>query len=505
MLTFQDLITAETPAVIRARMVAALAADGFPVASWAPSAVGGVENMRLDMSATVALYMPARIVQLVTGRILPLATGAFLTTLGKKFYGLDRNLAQPTIQNMAFWNKPGASGLNYSFQAGQIQVRADATGNRYTLIDSGNFTPANATFETALMLRVQAQAPGKSYEDPVSTITTMVTAKAGVQCSNVPPSDYQPSPAAVRGTSSGTVIATKAVGRAAPLSLRVRILASGNVGAASFEYSGDGGATWRFGGPTAPSMELGFDPATSVLVAFANSGAAQSFIAGDVFSTFIGDPIQQRGTDDETDVAFRRRCANRWPSLSAVPTAGSIDLLAHLASPEVDKVSVDADPNTSGGILVTIASATGPASPAAQIAVQDYIGARLAGYQGVPAPATAGFTSPAETVLATSAMAFDVLAAGPVRVPKAQLSAAQVAADNAWNEYLANLPLGGQAGAVVLLAELAQILADAGAIDIPSTLSLLTLNGVSADLTIPAGEVAIPSGTLLTSLSWVPV
>src|SRR6185437_12186924 len=91
----------------------------------------------------------------------------------KKFYGLDQGGATSTIQNMAFFLKPGASGVNYTFSPGQIKVRSDATGNRYTLVDAGNFTPANATLETALMLRVQADAPGKSFSDPAGTILTI--------------------------------------------------------------------------------------------------------------------------------------------------------------------------------------------------------------------------------------------------------------------------------------------------------------------------------------------
>lgn len=501
MLTFQDLITAETPALIRARIVAALAADGFPTASWAPSSVGGVENMRIDMSAGVGIYLPPRIVALVTGRILPLATGDFLKTLGKKFYGLDQGTATFTIQNMAFFLKPGASGVNYTFQPGQIKVRSDATGNRYTLIDSGTFSPANDTLGHALMLRVQADAPGKAYADQIGTILTMVTAKAGVQCMNVAPGDYQPTPCSLRGTSSGTVVAGRfPAAVAAPNSIRVRILAGGAVGTASFEFSFDSGQTWNFGGPTAPGVNI----STAVPQMAAQLAFTGSFVAGDVFSTFIGVPIQQQGADAETETAFRRRCSNRWPSLSPIPTAGSIDLLAHLASPEVDRVSVDADPNTSGGMIVTIASSVGPATPGAQVAVQDFIADRLAGYQGVPAPATAGFTSPAESVLVTSAAPFQVTAAGPVRVPKAQMASAQVAANDAWNAYLADLPLGGKAGAVVELAELAQILADAGAIDIPSALSGLTINAVSGDATIPHGQVAVPAAPLQSSLTWVP-
>jgi hypothetical protein len=329
-----------------------------------------------------------------------------------------------------------------------------------------------------------------------------VTAKAGVQCLNVAPSDYQPDPASVNGTSTGTLV-VKIIPPEMdapshfPPSVRVKITTSGNVGSGAFVASIDGGVTWPIFGSIPASLRVG-----DSTLNFANSAITPSFVAGDIFTAFLGSAILQQGADAETDTAFRRRCSNRWPALSPIPVAATIDLWSHLASDEVDKVSSQADPNVSGGILVTIASATGAASPQAQIAVEDYIGARLQGYQGVPAPTTAGFTSPAETVVVASAVVFSVVVAGPVRVPRALLAAAQVAADLAWVEYLADLPLGGQPGAVVELAKLAQILADAGAIDIPSALANLTINGVSGDASIPTSQVAVPVLSLLVNLSW---
>jgi hypothetical protein len=144
--------------------------------------------------------------------------------------------------------------------------------------------------------------------------------------------------------------------------------------------------------------------------------------------------------------------------------------------------------------------------------VQDYIIDRLRGYKGVPAPATAGFTSPQETCTVSSAKGFNVTTAGPVRVPKAKLAQAQVDSNNNWNAYLADLPLGGQQGAVIELAKLAQILADAGAVDIgdgtaPDPYSELLINGASDDADIPVGRVAVPLAgqSLLKSMTWIPI
>lgn len=517
-LSFADLMTQESIATIRARLVAALEADGFPTGSWAPSAAGGVENMRLDMSAGVGAYMPPRIVAFVTGRILPLATGDYLKALGKRFYGLDLRLATKTIQNEGLYafGSPGS----YTFQPGDLWVRSDATGHRYRSITGGKFSAANTgpptpTFPgNPLMLQFEAENAGKAYDDPVGTITTMVTTRAGVRCINIAPADF--TDATVTGQSTGKVSARFTSPFFAPgfASVRIRIDRTGVVGTAAAAYSIDGGKTWSATNTVTPTLvipPLIFTPGGAT-VTFADSTVTPSFIAGDIYTMFRGEPILQRGRDDESEPAFRRRCSNRWPALSDVPVAATIDLWAHNASDEVDKVSVDADPNTSGGILVTVASATGPATPAALIAVQDYVATRLRGYKGVSAPATPGFTSPAETAIVSSAEAFYVTAAGPVRVPRAILAKAQVDANNAWNAYLADLPLGGQQRAIIELAKFAQVLADAGAVDIgdgtpPDPYSELLLNGVSDDLVIPAGRVAVPAPaqSLLTSIVWIPV
>src|SRR6185437_2753363 len=332
-------------------------------------------------------------------------------------------------QNIALYSV--GSGGTYTFNPGDLVAMSSATGNTYRSITGGSFSPANTgppgeDFPTAkpLMVQFQAESPGSGFADPAGTITTLVTARAGVRCINIPPSDY--TPAAVKGTSTGSMVATISDPHFPGVtSVRVQIMSSGNVGAATFRYSVDGGVTWSFTQPLIPGIVVNLFGSFTQL-SFSNSQISPSFVAGDVYTTILADAILQRGSDAESVVAFRRRCSNRWPSLSDVPVAATIDLWCHEASPEVDKVIVDANPNTPGGVLITIASSNGPASPAAQIAVEDYVSARLLGYQGVPAPAAPSFPgpapSPAETATVVSAAPFDVTAAGPVRVPKAKLA-----------------------------------------------------------------------------------
>lgn len=505
--TFADLRTPESIASIRARLIANLNAAGAPTDSWAPSSTGGTENLRADMWAGIcAAAVSKRIAQAVNMRVLPLAVAAAeaelatgiingpatlgLRKLVRDFYKLQWRDPTFTIENVRL-STIGTPG-SYTFNPGDLWVRADSTGNRYNNVAGGVLTPGST-----LDLPFQAEKPGSSYSDGAGKITTMVTARAGVICTNIAPADFT----AVRtsGGSSGSYVARFTTPGVAPPfpSIRVRITASGEIGTAVQQYSTDGGATWSTGLVVPATLAI---PGGATLT-FAN-GTAPSFIIGDILTVFLGDAILQRGADLETPTAVGNRCSNRWPGISLVPTKGKIELWAHQASQEVDRVSSMADPNTPGGTLVTIASSSGPASPQAQVAVEDFISARLLGFKGVPA--APGFSSPEETVLVSTAVKRNIFGLGQVYVPRANVAAAQLASNVAWLAYLRGIPLGGKRGAVARAAVLEDILTANGA-DHWENVSVG--DGVSSfeDLVLRLGEVAVPGSDLATSMLWVPM
>lgn len=509
--TFADLRTPESIASIRARLIAALNAAGAPTDSWAPSSTGGTENLRADMWAGVcAAIVSKRIAQAVNMRVLPLAvaaataegTGGGPATLAMRkfvrdFYKLQWRDPTFTIENvrLSTIGNPGS----YTFNPGDLWARADGTGNRYNNIAGGVLQPG-----LTLDLPFQAENPGSSYSDSAGTILTMVTARAGVQCTNVRPADFT----AVRtsGGSSGTYVATFTDPAVVPGfgSIRIRITASGDIGTAVGQASTDGGNSWSTGFviPSETTLDDVRFPGT-VDLKFSN-GTSPSFIIGDILTCFLGDAILQRGADLETPQAVGNRCGNRWPGISLVPTRGKIELWAHQASQEVERVSSMADPNTPGGTLVTIASSSGPASPQAQIAVEDYISARLLGFKGVQA--APGFTSPEETVLVSTATRRNILGQGQVYVPRAIVAPAQLASNVAWLAYLRSIPLGGKRGAIVRAAVLEDILTANGA-DHWENVTVGDGVGSFEDLILNPGEVAVsaPGATLASTMNWVPM
>lgn len=486
-LTLEDLRTPQTVALIRARVLARLQAAGAPVADWTATASGGVENSTVDAVATaLEQLLAARLADMVSGRFLDFAEGDFLRFLAARYYRITPREATFTVQNVRL--SLVASASQQTFSVGDLWVRSKATGRQYQSITGGDLLPGRT-----LDLQFQAENAGSAYSDVAGTIDTMVTAPAGVSCVNIAPSPFLP--ARLTGTSTGKVVADFSAD-AVPAydSIRIAITASGEVGTAAFKFSTDGGSTWSDAQPVVSTF-LG---AADSVVTFTN-GTAPSFIIGDIFTILKGNAILVQGSDAESDPALRNRCRARRASLSDVPVGKLVELWASVASAEVSKAQVDADPNTPGGIIVTIASHAGPASAAAQIEVTDYIQARLLGYQGVQEPSP-GAGSPAEKALVRSAVRREITCAGTVSVPRARVGEVQQEAERLWLAHLQGLDIGPS---TVRLSELQQQVQDAGAV----TFENLTLNGVAANVAVLAGEVAVPATgtTLLASLVWRPI
>jgi hypothetical protein len=489
--TLAQLRAQQLQAAISARLTTALSAAGLPIASWAPAAFGGIELSVVEMVAgTLASIVAPKLVAIAEGRFLDLATGDWLTALAKSRYKLDRNVASYTIQSMTL-----TSTVGDNFAPLDLWV-SGAGGNRYVNLDPIALKPGiPASF------KFQAENPGSSYTDAANTVTKMVTAPAGLTGFNAPAAAFVDTK--LSGVSSGKIIPSFVTPGVPPPfnSIRVRIDASGNIGAGLYALSTDGGVTWPTGGVISGAVGVGAGSLGQAKLVFVD-GTTPSFVAGDIFTMIVADALTQRGADAESDASLRARCRSRWGTLSDVPTEGLVRLWCQIASPEIVRVRVDADANSPGGFLCTIASATGPASPLATLAVQDYIGTRLRGFQGIPGPPLSLGNSPAEHVQCNSASARQITQSGLVTVAKTKLSAVQVEADRLWALYLGSVPIGG----LVRQTELVQAIMDAGASDVTDILiGLPMLPHNNVQLAFNEVAVAATGVTLASSMTWKPI
>jgi len=503
--TLAQLLTPETQASVRARLIANLSAAGFPVSDWAPTGSGGIENALVDgIAGTIARYAGGLAASAARIGFLDYANGAELAFHAAHRMMLTKSLATRTRISVRLTSTTDAPP--YNLVPGQL-IFAGLTGNHYISVTGGLLAPGGT-----LYVQADAENAGSAYFEPDKTInsdaspSTFVTPLPGVTALNVPPTVWTTPKLA--GNSAGTMTVVPGLlsntstllGLPAPpipfTSVLVRITADGDIGSGAFNYSIDNGVTWANGGPFQQTVQIagGF-----LALSFrAAPGVSPSFLAGDGWSFQLATATLIQGNDDETDDALKARCRARWPSLADVPTESKIALWAQQASPRVGQVLADADPNVPGQVRVIVAGARGGVDSAAAADVQDFIVARLLGYKAVPR--VSGQPIIGEQVVVIPATPRPISAIGKAFVPRDAVQEIQQAALAKWLSVLASVRIAG----VVRLSDLEQIIMDAGAVAVEN----LALSGGTPNVQLAAQEIAVPpnDGTsIITSLGWAPV
>lgn len=192
--------------------------------------------------------------------------------------------------------------------------------------------------------------------------------------------------------------------------------------------------------------------------------------------------VPQFGSDPDNDATIQAECEARFPDPTLIPTQDRVIAWALAAGTTTTRTRLDPDPALAGGVLLTIANASGPVPSGDVTTVAAYVLARQ--------PIT-------DNITVGNATAANITPGGTVTVPLAQLASIQAAADAAWVAYLS----ASQIGAEVYLLKLIQCVMDAGAINFVSP----TLNGSGADVVLTSGQVPVPVNNLATELTWMTV
>lgn len=184
--------------------------------------------------------------------------------------------------------------------------------------------------------------------------------------------------------------------------------------------------------------------------------------------------ITQQGVDEETDVALRQRCRDKWATIGSGSNDGAYRYWCTSTSSEVTKVALSVD-EAEGVVELVIAGPLGPVSSAALTAVQAAVAAKKPlGVQASVANATA-VTTP---VVGTLYLA-----------PGAVAATAKAAVEEAITAYARTLDIG----ATVYVAELV-----AAAMGVDGVRNVVFTAPV-ADVSLGATQVFVPSFTLGTS------
>lgn len=182
--------------------------------------------------------------------------------------------------------------------------------------------------------------------------------------------------------------------------------------------------------------------------------------------------ITQQGSDEESDVALRQRCKDRWGELGYGATEAAYRFWAATASNEVTRVAV-AEAVGDGTVSVYVAGAAGAISAPGLAAVEAYIDARRP-----------------QCVVPTAYNATQVTVAltGEVKVRAAQLATAQAAANVALSTLFSTIPIGGTVYRAPV--EAAILGANPGVINVVLT--------TAAEVPLASNEVAVVDTSGLT-------
>ena len=431
-LTLDQLLATPTEDEIRESLLGRLHTKNLPITDFEPGAV--VRTVIEVCAHGIASVAGKMIPRIAAGGLVEEADLEWLGLLAHQNYDVEHLGATYTVQQLRLQAAVGVGP--YTVSAGDL-VAESTSGNRYVL-DEGGTVPLG-TGSNPVTLNFKAESPGAAYADAPGTIIRLITPLPGVTVNNVAPTF-----SAVGHNGSGSGQITLSGTPAGNARFTLRITGSGQADAATFNYSLNG-APEAIGGV---GLSTGVTLPGGTVATFVNGGNNPSFVAGDTYTfSTPGSPVVAQGRDEETRDELARRMKARWAALSDNATAELYETWAREASADITKVTVRPANTalTPGRVEVIIAGAVNPLVGPVGTA-QAYIDAR--------APIT-------DHPVVVAADAVMISAVGQVDVYARDLARVQADAQNAWNAYLAGLPIGGSYYA----SRLAQILMNVGAID----------------------------------------
>jgi hypothetical protein len=466
------------------------------------AAVFAISKLGVDVRGMIAAFTAANFEDWAFGFVEApngIDVTPWCTLVAKQRYSVDRIAATYTRRQILFTN---STARQYSsLNSGDIII-SFPSGNRYVLDEDGVTIPAND--EISLTFRSEFATDstlGRVYgNDPSDATIGMVTANLpGVEATN-PSSDF--SDVTQIGPGFGVVTPTGVPN--GDYTIAIRILATGQAGAASWAYSINGGA---FSSPTTAASVVDAG-STGITITLTNGDApASAFIQGSgYYFQAPGSDIIEVGRDIETPQALGTRCRGLYPSLAfpqdpatgnwipISPTISGYVALALSASRQVVIAFVQTDGTINNKLLIYIAGQGAPLPIGVVATVQAFfdVWSMLTDLPVVATPASRTITLAAATVYVKSSMRAVTQSAMQIRLQKyfAGLDTNSVLTINGRvdHAYVASL-----------------IRTTPGVTRFDDT--ALTINGAAADLVLPvtsgAFEQAYWTQDVATDFSWV--
>lgn len=410
------------------------------------------------------------------------------------------------------WSNDGGTTFGTTTTIPGGGSHTDARSGITVVFAGANFDATDTySFESYGKLRVAIKSEGtndstvagRNYVDANGTITTLVTPLPGVTCTNDGSGatgivDF--SSVTQVGSGGGTVTPSRTSGGTTPPTgtLVITIASSGQIAAATFDYSFNGASVASGVAMAAGAIALG-GAATGITVTFADHASLNpSFILGDTFTISVpASWVTVQSADKESDESYRKRCRGRWPNLSESPTVFGYEALvlnareADSSFSQITRVAVATSATVVNRVNIYLAGQAGAVTAALVSAMQSYLESRV--------PET-------DDPLVASASNQAITLAGTISY-RGNLTAIQQAIQANLQAYIYSddVGMGGVSGAgVVRLAEITErVMKVDGVVDLTG----LTINTVGANYTLSAGPPpAVPTlGTVTGMFTWTAV
>lgn len=472
MASLSDLLTVKTAATYQAEILAdvvdvSIVTTPLPVTAWQP---GSVARTLIAVQAVIAADFDTAKRAIAEGGFLSTATGDWLTLLAEEVYDTTRDAAVATRGLVLLTDSGGGP---YTKGASKVSV-SNGAGRAYQSLE-GITLPASGS----LFVHVQAESAGANWNVSNSTITTLVSAMAGVTCDNPVPWITTIGTASV--ATVGTIKLTSTGGGA--------ILVGGvTVSDGTLTYTNSEALTLAAGTPTdveftatavGNAYNVGNDTITTVTVdplgdISCNNPAPSS-----------GTWIYTSGSDQQSDALLRTECQNRWAVLGVGWTEAAIDYLAKQAatSTPITRTKVVTNPGGVAGLVgVWVATAAGVPSGGDVAIVQAYFDADR--------------TTLTSTIEVNAVTSLTVTITGTVKVPSAYLGTTQASVTDNLIQLEQSIPIGGSADAsnAVQLEDILSAIKDAvydssGANTNPGSPVEITLTAPLGDTALTAYQV----------------
>lgn len=382
-------------------------------------------------SITEANLVGSDIPAIVSGGFVDYASSAgapndWLTLLSSQVYGNDR--FDPSIMQGTAVLALASTASTQTFITGALVI-SNSLGVGSNVFQFTNVSGFTITPGSTLSIAVQGAGPGAAYNLSNGTVTSIITARAGLSCTN-------PSPGTSSVTASGGATGTVSVSGTpnGNFSVVLNVLTTGALGTATAQYSLDGGSNFSapFTTPLGGSYPLPtIDGLGSTGLTLTLSG---TFTAADSYSfTSYASWIVVPGTDIESATSLQTRDKARWPTLGvsqALPTLAWTLLVQSAPSggSEVAKVLALPDLTIGGQLNITVAGPSGPVSTSAISSITNFLVPR----------------APLGTkVVVQNSLVQTISLVGTVYVVAAQLSAAQTAIEAAYLRLAADTEIQG--------------------------------------------------------------